>query len=330
MTIYQHAYATTVGSGTVMTRVKHSLEEAILKSDFAHRNAQPLSGGSLEDSKVIATVVTQHDPAEENVEMFAHPFLLTMPAVGGRSGQKYMISDARYALYKGPMKEGFIRPDESRFPVKNKTEFDFVRIRTLLSAYWASESYNDFRFMPRTLMAIYANWISENLSRRFALDPKDQNSIAVLAAMYYQTLFKEESEFSDSDKQRLAGQIAQVTYGRAEDVFRIFDQIAPMKTLADFCENVKLVLDNPRVADLNPGLVVAVVSGSWFGTNAREIAGVALDHPPTWMTLVYSAFADRGYKNSPLAKVTERYKGSKGEAELMRAMKSVVDKACYI
>ncbi len=329
MTIYQHAYATTVGEGTVMTRVKHSLEEAILKSDFAHRNAQYMGGRLPVEGTVIPTVLTQQDPAEENAEVFAHPLLLKMPSVGTRKDVTYMVSDARYALYKGPLKEGFIHPDESRFPVKNKTEFDFVRVRTLLSAFWATGNYNDFRYMPRTLMAVYASWISENLSRRFALDPKDQQSISVLAAMYYQTLFKEESEFSDADKQRLAGQIAQVTYAKAENVFRIFDQIQPMKTLGDFCENIKTVLDNPRVAEINPGLIVSVVSGSWFGSNAREIAGIAIDHPPTWMTLVYSAFADRSYKNSPLAKIAERFKGSKGEVELMRALKALVDKSTY-
>ena len=46
---------------------------------------------------------------------------------------------------------------------------------------------------------------------------------------------------------------------------------------------------------------------SWFGSNAKEILAVALEHPPTWYAIVFSSLEERTYKNSMIARVAERF-----------------------
>jgi hypothetical protein len=75
------------------------------------------------------------------------------------------------------------------------------------------------------------------------------------------------------------------------------------------------------------GVLVEIIAFSWYGTNAREIAAVALEHPPTFLVMVFNAFTDRTYRNSPLARTAERYKGNKGGDEFVRSLQSLMRKA---
>jgi hypothetical protein len=60
--------------------------------------------------------------------------------------------------------------------------------------------------------------------------------------------------------------------------------------------------------------LLTIVRNSWFGTNAKDYIAVALEHPPTWMAIVYTAIVERTYKNSMIYRVAEKA-GKRGGAE---------------
>jgi hypothetical protein len=49
-----------------------------------------------------------------------------------------------------------------------------------------------------------------------------------------------------------------------------------------------------------------VLGGTWFGANAKELVAVALEHPPTWISILLAAFTERSFRNSQLGKLAER------------------------
>jgi hypothetical protein len=113
-------------------------------------------------------------------------------------------------------------------------------------------------------------------------------------------------------------------------VFEILDKISSLSNLKDLVDSIKTCTENPRLDDLNVGIIISVISGTWFGTNGKAIVSAALEHPPTWVTLLYSAFTERSFKNSGLSKVVDKYRGNKGEVEFTRAMKNLFQKQSQV
>ena len=320
MTIYATAYDTTAGRGFVMGKTVEAIVDEVVKSNFAMRNAKIVNPDVKETSKAIkATVLSNLSAGETGLPFFAHPLFVSMEKLKGREHEKYMVGDVR--LFLGAPGDGGIR-------VKNASEYDLCVNRTIFNAHWmelgtVGAGVSNLLYFSTTPMAVYVAWMSENIARRFALDGLDQLKIAILSALYYNSLFTNDEYFTDGDLQRMARVIAKVTYARVEQVFEVMDLVKKLTSLEDFCEAVKIVTENTRVQDINHGIVTAIASNTWFGTYGKEIAAVAVDHPPTWFALLLAAFTNRTFHNSNLSRIAERYRANKGEHEFVLGLKTI-------
>jgi hypothetical protein len=107
-------------------------------------------------------------------------------------------------------------------------------------------------------------------------------------------------------------------------VIDTFGKIGDIKSITDFCNKVPQILENIRLNDFNLGVLLTIIANSWYGLNSREILAVALEHPPTWCSLVYGSLTERTFKNSMIARVAERY-GKNGNADnFLKAYSSIV------
>ena len=111
-----------------------------------------------------------------------------------------------------------------------------------------------------------------------------------------------------------------------EEVFEILEAHPEMDSIETFCKAAKDATQNTRLEDLNVGLLISMIATTWTGVNSREIAAVALEHVPTFVMMAYGAFTERSYKFSALSKITERFKGKKGEENFIRNLKRLIDK----
>jgi hypothetical protein len=66
------------------------------------------------------------------------------------------------------------------------------------------------------------------------------------------------------------------------------------------------ITDSVRLKDFNAGVLFTLLGNTWFGANAKEMIAVATEHPPTWIAMLLSAFTERTFKNSQIAKILER------------------------
>lgn len=314
-------YQTTVGSGFLTTKAEHAIKEAIIKTDFALVNSKiPEIDLFHKQQGVIPSLVTNLTAEEQAIPFFSQPLLIDFRNSHIQNNQVFMISDARAFLY------GEKAGKDSGIMVRNKTEFDFTKLRTELSAFWYSGQFTDFKYLSPALMAMYGSWISENLTRRFALEAEDQLKISIISSFFYASLFEDDFTITEDLKQKLTGQIARFTHTNANYVFNIADQIKSLNKIEDLCDTIKEILHNTRLEDLNVGSFVSVMSSSWSGSNRLEIAAIALEHVPTWVCLVYSSFIDKTYSRTPLGRITERYRGVKGEQEIIRGMKLLINR----
>lgn len=319
MTIYATPYDTTVGKGLVVAPAVQALQQAIITTGFPKEVNKNEIVDFRQTKGVIPTLVTRTTLEEVNIPYYAHPVLVDF-SIASRSGERYVVGDARPFITNGT-KQG------TELHVRNSAEFGFCRARTALTALWINEGTTAFRYLAPVPVGVYASWVSENIARRFALDGGDQQLIAIAAAFHYYSLFDNTPVASEDYINRIAYVIAKATFASTEKVIALLSSNPKMASLSDMVETIKAACANPRLDNLNVGVLVEIIAFSWYGTNAREIAAVALEHPPTFLVMVFNAFTDRTYRNSPLARTAERYKGNKGGDEFVRSLQSLMRKA---
>ncbi|WP_144106694.1 hypothetical protein [Paraburkholderia sp. BCC1886] len=289
------AYDTTVCGGYVLDKLETALKTTYIHGDYKRDNGSNI----IEIEGMGTTALT--------VPQFAHPFLLDM------NGEKLLAIDVRpfgsYDRMKGA------------YALRNGVEYALLHRRAQLNDIWINDNPALLRDVSPVAMTVFASWISESVSRRFALDPREQLSLSILSAFHYLSLFTDEAVLDDTLRTKMATQISRGMRIGAEDVFAILDeQSAPSNGIEDFCGTAAEATKSVRLEKFNPGVLISILKGSWFGVNAEEMLAASTEHPPTWLALLMAAHTERTYKNSGLARLVERQAHKDANKQFLRAV----------
>ena len=307
MSIYKTAYDTTVGSGFNSTKLRTALEEIAIKECITIKMIESTKGS------FYVGILTGGNSVQSQAPAFPHPYL-----IGGKENESTLFSDFRAVV--GSKKSG----QWDNISVSNNTEFRFIKLRTVLNTLWLALNPILLRDISPVVGGVYASWISEGISRRFGLDMKEQQQVAIIAAAFYANLFREESVVDrDEDKAKLEAFAIKCTRSPYALVSETIAQIEVLGSIKDLCSTIQTILDNPRLQDLNAGILITMINGAWYGNNNKEVLGVALEHPPTWITIVYYSLLERGYSNSGISRISERYAKTKGGDALIHAVDAI-------
>ena len=299
MSLYKTAYDTTVGRATLTTKIEHAIKTVLIQAP-AVNVVKDRSLMSSEGKEPIMGYITNRSAVEMEVPAFIHPLY-----VEDVHRKKFLFADIR----------PYIKPvqGDEEFIVRNTSEFILMKARLAMNKVWLATGPQAIGSLSSLPQSCFAAWISEGISHRFMLDPADQARLAVLAHFYYQTLFYEQSEFdSDLRDQFVASAIRSAGRIPSNIALDVASKIGKLESIQDFCETVKVVLENPRLEQFNAGLLIAVLKSSWFGASAADTLAVALEHPPTWVSLIYCALSERSFRNANLTRIAERF--GKGNA----------------
>lgn len=308
MSRFNTAYDTTVGASIITKVVEETVNEAYIRGYGYSENLNLIT--SLE---IIPSFVTGLSGYEDKIPFFAHPMLISLKS-GVKKGQQFLSTDVRPFVNKNSTMAG------NSMIIRNATEFNFTKMRAIMNLAWLT---NQDAFIKNNLgfaAVLFAAWVSEGISKRFALDPRDQLMLSIVTHFYYQSLFYDKAVFDEHDKQLFAVHTIKATKAPSALVFEVFDKLVNLSNIHDYCENVKLVLENVRLKDLNAGLLISAVSNSWFGLNSKEIIAVSLEHPPTWVAICYVSLIERTFKNTTIARIAERYSKNGAGAEFLKSI----------
>lgn len=309
MPIFGDAYQTTVGSVVDTKQIQKSIKEAIIKDGIQDMTLNVNNQGDYN----LFFITGKYD-SEDNIPLFTHPIVIK------HNNQEYLASDLRFYIRKDDVRYGIPVQDS----VRNRTEFNFAKSVAVLTLAWLDGEKSNIKNSLSFAGTVYANWISETVRKAYALDFKDSIKLTVIAHYFYQSLFIDESEVAEDMKQKWVVHTIKATGAKATDIFDIFDGIPPMKNIEDFCKVVSTNLENVRLSSFNLPTLLTLIGNSWYGTNAKDIIRVAVEHPPTWNALVFTALSERTYKNSMIYRVAERL-GKRGVAdEYMKNYKDFV------
>lgn len=278
MSVYKTAYDTIACKEFVLTKITHGLKQANVNGQLtAVSRIFTVEGGSAQ---------------VDAIPSFAHPVLINEENI--------------YALAIDVRTFGKFDQHQQHFVIRNLTEYNLAVYRAKLNYIWIEDSTTLLRDISPVCMGLFSSWISEAVAKRFALNPREQLDLSILAAVYYNSLFHDKDELEENDKVRLATTIGKAVKSSAQDVFNIVDKISVIHTVRDFCTTAGAVTGSIRLHELNTGVLFAIMGGTWFGTNSREMVAVALEHPPTWIAILLSAYTERSFSASPIGKLCER------------------------
>lgn len=194
----------------------------------------------------------------------------------------------------------------AKFDIKNRVEFNLAMLKAATTEYWINGGVSSMQNFSPLPMIIFASWISENVARRFNLDVREQASLATYAAYYYLSLFTNDEVIKEQERSRYAMIISKGLRLNASEVLNLLETTEPPQNISDFCTRAELAVGTVRLKDFNKLVLFSLIGGTWFGTNARETVCVALEHPPTWISLLTAAYSERGFTKSGISQLTER------------------------
>lgn len=290
--MFKDPYQTTACRAYDSESFRFKIEKAIAHGEIEHVGILNDIGvenkvGKMSDVFVITDKC-------ETVPPIAHPFVFE--SVNSEDEGQIIVVDLRAFVKTG--RSGDLK-------VTSTVDLNFTLLRSGLTNYFATENTRDLASVGSFPVSIYCRWVAEAVSRRLAVDGETQMKMTILAGVFYLCQFRDKEDIDDNELTKIAGQVARATRISAEICIMTAERAGPMTTIAEFIEALQ-GLDSVRLEKLNPGLLVGVCCTGWFGANAQEIMAVALEHPPTFLALVYAGINHRGYQRSMFAKLVQQ------------------------
>ncbi|MNU19630.1 hypothetical protein D3C71_78620 [compost metagenome] len=303
MTAFQTAYDTTICKEFVTRKTAEAIQVAIVNGSLHGDESNPriayVEGGSVTDDAIPS---------------FAHPMI-----VHNTEKQELLVVDLRSV--------GRYDPQQHKFSIRNDVEHSLLKARAQLNDIWLGQYRRSLKSLSPLPMAVFSSWLSEAIGRRFALDAREQLNLAILAAIFYNSLFDNETELSDEEKNRLAGVVARATRASADDVYKLLDAAPVIADVKAFVGAAQELGSEVRLKNLSAGLLYEIVGGTWYGLNAREVIAVALEHPPTWIAVLLAAYNERSFKNSQITKITERPSNRDNGGNFLRSVLTLIQQS---
>lgn len=295
--LYTDSYQTTVGAAFVTKSVEMAIKQSIIKDSINQVSLRVKSDGEFKP-----VFITGAYPSESDIPLFTHPI-----SIIGVDRQKYLCTDLRLYVKKD------LDLSHIEAGIRNLTEFNFVKSRAILNLLWVNGQSQYIKNSLPLGAAVFSHWLTDVITRSYALDFKDQSTINVICAFYYLTLFDDQS-IDQEYKERLAVHTIKATKVPAEFVLSVTDKIEQMNSVNDLITNIINITENIRLKQFNLAILLTLIKNSWYGTQVKEILAVSLEHPPTWLAIVYASLSERTYKNSMVFKIAERL-GKRGLAD---------------
>ena len=242
---------------------------------------------------------------EKEIPTFNHPLINT--------DNKWIALDLRHYVSLNPTKDDYA--------VKNDSEYSLAIQRFILTGLWFVGKQQSAYSLKLAHFA-FANWLSENLTRKFGLDMGNQLQLKILGLIFYAGLFGDEFTSDDYTKLVIRSKEDILVPGLIDEVY---ERCGPVGTIEEFCEACYKVTGNIRLKGVDYTILINILNNNWIGSNGKELAMLSLEHPPTWLSLVYASLSQRSFKKNFIATVVERLdKRGKGE-EFLNAMFAITN-----
>ena len=283
-------YATRYAKQYKSDRIKKQVAEALINNDVDQAFVNiAVPGGIIENLSLLV-----HSDPGEDIEQFTQPLIIN------RLGNDHVVLDGRPFITDA---RG-VDKNLSDYRVRQHADFMLLIYRGVFTDILVKGA-TDMSSAVHLTIKFFEHFITSTIVTRLNLrnDFDTQKRLSILCYLYYLIMSSEEKVSLEDKRTRefLKLWIVRNLPYNAVDVDSVLENIDDMDSLEGFCANLYNATQNPRLKTMKADDLYTLVAGSWFGINAREIIGVALEHVPTFMALVYSSLTDRSFRKCVLA-----------------------------
>ena len=310
MAIYETAYDTTGCGGVSYTTIVKDLKKARLTGGYNRVNVKL----NEHDEPFVMNIIEGGNFAVDTIPFFKHPVFVNVSNDENEIQEVVTIDVREFGRYNSP---------QSRFIVRNGTEYTWALKRAILNELWVKGEINRLRDISPICIATYIALISECISLRFALDAGEKITIEILCGLFYHCLFTNQ-DLSEDDLNRCVGSIGRATRIPAQKIYDVIGDIRMIDSIESLCTTICSKVNNVALSNLNAGTLFAACCGNWFGTNSREILAVGLEHIPTWIMIVSASLESATYRRSTLTKISTRFDKDRAGINFSRALSDLL------
>lgn len=289
MSIKETAYNTTACRGISTTKIIDAVEKGIVEGAIGPVSKIPDIYGKPER---VYGIVRNYATENSNIPPFLHPIVLKSPI----TGESIVVVDLR-----GPTRP--VSTNREDFTVYSSFEYNLTVLRGMVQLEWSNGNKESFANISKLVLKNFSRLLGDALTKRFGLNPRDQMNFSILVAYFYVCNHYDLDEFTAHDKNKIAALIGRCCGFTVVDVLDVIDHAPVINTLEELADVARSTIQNVRLKDLNQGTIISAVGSSWFSTNATELMAVALEHPPTWVSILLAAYNERAYKNTVISKL---------------------------
>lgn len=272
---------------TVATKLYKNLEPLysklrLGKIELPYPNVQGLAGETFTDLVYVT-------PLEEHLDVPSFTQYVNI----GDSKNPILAIDGRAYMRANP------HTSEIKIIGSNDWRYQIVRMALNLKQFKESESF--YMGIGDIPIKVFSRWISGILTNRYNLTIESQMAISVISVLYYLAMINPNLRIRSDLREIELTRICQTTGIDVDFADSIVSNIENLSNLEDLAVAISQHSLQERTGNLKAQDLIMVLGNSWFGINSRENIAIALEHLPSFVSLVHSALTTSLYKRTSLA-----------------------------
>lgn len=215
---------------------------------------------------------------------------------------------------------------DATYRLVGENDFRLQVIRVALTGALIEKGSTPFDNMGNLPIRVFAKWIGNALTQRLGLDIATNIRIQMIVGLYYSLLLMEGPRRLEKDDIVDHGRYVSGALGFGfTETMEVIEPIESLESLDELCAALRERSGSVRLTDLKFIDLFTIIASSWVGVNARENIGVALEHIPTFIAILYMALTDRSYRRTRMTDLIERTGNRRDRDDFQRKVELLVD-----
>lgn len=226
-------------------------------------------------------------PREEHAEI---PNFTQYINIGEPNRPNLLIDGRQYLKYND--KTGM-------FTEVSQNDWSFQCIRLALNLQLIQADETMFSRLGDLPARVFHRWVSGPLITKYNLEIEAQMALYVITAYYFYAMCNYELRPADFNvRSQFSPIISRITGVPPDFVLDVIESVGKLENATDLIVAMSTKSRQARTGELKFTDLYLLLSNSWQGANARENVGVALEHLPTFIAMLYMGIADRSYRKT--------------------------------
>lgn len=288
-----------------INKIKEDINKYIV-IDYAHikqRETVKLNAFRGDNVSLNSVILYGLSDIEKDIPAFNHPVVNTE--------NNWIALDLRSTLK--------LNENKDFYEIRNESEYNLSIRRFILTGIF-STGHMSAVYGLQFPHIVYGEWLSDNLTKKFGLDMHDKLKLNILAQIYYTTLFNDFITQEDIEKLGIRNKDNLFVTSLLTDVY---SSIEKLENIDDFCAACYSVTRNVRLKNLDFIVLANVLGNNWMSSYGKDLVLLALDHPPTWISIVYSALTQKSFKKSYITTIVDKLNKKKRGEEFLQSLVSL-------